>query len=207
MKGKSAVRTTHRILTELVKEEKLIENKKHIQIHLLSINEHNQFNKFHKLLSNIESLIKSVREGFSGGINYDSNGDLYVDTGTSNVFPSQDDEQFNKLGTALQGLENVYRQTFFLMIQILYSEIEQEFRDNRKDKIILFSKLNYLHASLSLYPWDEKFATDLLNNYAKTIKKYLKDYDRYTYVKDRTGLRDRLLGEIDNFKQEFLVPK
>lgn len=34
--------------------------------------------------------------------------------------------------------------------------------------------------------------------------KYLKDYNRYKYVKDKTDLADKLIEAIENFRKEFL---
>jgi hypothetical protein len=68
--------------------------------------------------------------------------------------------------------------------------------------MILFRMLNSLTAHLSLYPLDEKTARELLATYTKNIEKYLQDYNRYKYVKDKTG--DKLIQTIENFKKEFL---
>jgi hypothetical protein len=205
MKGKSAVRTTHALLTNLINVEKKINvHKVNIQTHLLTINEKNDFNKFHKLLSDIERLISRMEgQGFPTGITQDPDGVPIVITGTSTVFPDENDTQFRKLSTALQGLQNSYRQAFFLIIQILYNKIYNSIH-NQKDRAILFRKLNYLNATLALYPWYEKTANEFLAIYTKNMEKYLRDYNRYKYVKDKTDLGEKLIEAIENFKKEFL---
>jgi hypothetical protein len=209
MKGKSAVRTTHALLTSLIEVEKKINvNKVNIQTHLLSINEDNKFNKFHKLLSDIEVLIHRMEAGgFPTGVEHNPDSDPIVNKGTSTVILSEDDKQYRKLSIALQGLENSYRQSFFLILQILYNKIYNSFRYyNQKDWAILFRKLNILNVSLALYPWDQKTARENLAVSTKNIEKCLKDYNRYKYVEDKTDLGDKLIQTIENFKTEFLHP-
>jgi hypothetical protein len=179
--------------------------KVNIQTHLLTINEKNHFNKFHRLLSEIDSLISRAEgEAFPTGVIQDPDGVPIVTTATSTIFPDEDDKQYRKLGTALQGLRNYYRQSFFLIIQILYNKIERSLQSQKKDRVILFRMLNSLTARLSLHPLDEKTARELLATYTKNIEKYVREYNRYKYVKDKTDLGDKLIETIENFKKEFL---
>jgi len=204
MKGKSAVTTTHALLTSLIDEGKIKVDKINVQTHLLSINEHNEFNKFHKLLSEIEVLIYEMEQGLPDGLQYDPDGVPMVDKGKGTVILDEDDNQYLKLGTALDGINNSYRQAFFMMIQILYNEIYNKFINYDKERRILLHKLDYLNRWLAENPWCRKFANQILEVSAKNIEKYLKDYNRYKFTKDKTDLGDKLIEMIDKVKNQFL---
>jgi hypothetical protein len=78
----------------------------------------------------------------------------------------------------------------------LYNEIGNSIID-QKDRKILFCKLDYLNASLALYPWDKETAMKILGVSTKNIEGCLKEYNRYRYVNIKTDLGDKLIETIE----------
>jgi hypothetical protein len=185
MKGKSALTTTHALLTSLVNEGKINVYKVNVQTHLLSINEENKFNKLHKLLIDIQKLVDDMYP--------------FMSLPYRRIHSAQN-PKIEKLFLGLEGIENSYRQSFSLIIQILYNEARATAFP--KDQPILFSILNSINLRFLLFRWNEKTTKEILGISSKNIEKCFKDYNKY--VADKTDLGDKLIETIENFRKQFL---
>lgn len=206
MKGKSAVTTTHALINALISEGKINVYKVNVQTHLLSINEDNQFNKFHKLISDMEDLIEESQDteaGFHGGIEYKDKTPHSRDDKDKLVPIQTNDNQLTKLRESMDGLENSYSQAFLLIIQALYPDVYYTFNDS--DSNVLFKKLEnlYFRIAITCYPGNQ-YANKFLELCIKNIEKNLKTYNKYKYSKGREGTADKIIETIENFRKQFL---
>jgi hypothetical protein len=216
MKGRSAVRITHSIITKLVKKGKINENKKHIQTHLLTINEDDEFNKFHKMLVDIETLVEDMRNFMMFKV--DNTGPQRVpknaDVAQLSYLRMREHEakfrdvlrhpKIGKLFVGLDGIENSYRQSIALIILELYDEIRAHV-DFEPYEPILRSILSSIYLRLAISKRDNKTSNQLLALSAKNIEAGFKAYNNQ--VKIKTNLGERLIDMIENFRKEVLNRK
>lgn len=184
--------TTHYLINDLISEGKL--NKKEInsQVHFLTLNEENEFNKIYKTLSDIQNLINQSTPYMYAlpGVPTDPDGNPLIDIKEARI-----------LSEIQEDLRDNYIQSFILMILIFHNKIEHSIR-NEKDQIILFRKLNTLSVRLALNPWLEETTNELLTFYTKNMDRCFKMYTRR--INRKTDLGDKIIETIEKFKKEFL---
>ena len=216
MKGKSAVRTTHSIITNLIKEVKINVHKVNIQTHLLTINEDDEFNKFHKMLVDIETLVEDMRNFMMFKV--DNTGPQRVPKNAdvaqlSDLRMREHEAKFRdvlrhpkigKLFVGLDGIENSYMQSIALIILELYDEIRAHV-DFGTFEPILRSILSNIYLRLAISNRDNKTANQLLVLSAKNIEVGFKAYNNQVRIK--TNLGERLIDTIENFRKEVLNRK
>lgn len=216
MKGKSAVRTTHSIITNLIKEVKINVHKVNIQTHLLTINEDDEFNKFHKMLVDIETLVEDVRNFMMFKVD-DTGPQILPKSGQlaqlANLKRKEHEAKFRdvlrnpkigKLFIGLEGIENSYTQSFALITLELYNEIRAHV-DFGPFEPILRSILSNIYLRLAISNRDNKTANQLLAFSVKNIETGFKGYNNQ--VKIKTNLGERLIDTIENFRKEVLNRK
>jgi hypothetical protein len=216
MKGRSAVRTTHSIITMLFKKGKIKQEEKHAQTHLLTINENDEFNKFHKMLVDIETLVEDMRNFMmfkvddTGPQILPKNGQLAELTELRmkeheakfrDVFRNP---KIGKLFVGLEGIENSYRQSFALISLELYDELRAHY-DFGPFEPILRHILSNIYLRLAISKRDNKTSNQLLALSAKNIETGFKAYNNQ--VKIKTNLGERLIDTIENFRKEVLNRK
>jgi len=158
MKGKSAVTTTHAILSNLIYDGKINMHKKNVQTHLLTINEQDPFNAYISFLLEIDSLVDEME---------------YLI-----------DQPSGKLDAAYN-IERSWRQLLSLIIQIAYHKTATMI--DKKDYGTALAMLNMLTLRLALYEWNPIISKELLSDLSKDVQKSFKDYNRYSIVKTKLG--------------------
>lgn len=191
MKGRSSINTTHLILLHLIDNGKINKYEKNIQTHFLTINEDDQFIRFHKMLVDLEKLVDDMYGFISFKremINFEDNlEDVY------------ENPKVKKLFVGLEGIENSYRQSFSLITLLLFREIVS--RDGSFQSI-LFYIINRINSRLSMHHWDKKTSNELLLVSTKNLEASFKAYNNQ--VKIKTDMGDRLINAVENFKKEVL---
>ena len=194
MKGKSSINTTHYILLNLIDKGKLIKKETNPQTHLLTINEDDEFNKFHKMLINIQEIV-------------DEMGNFII----SNSTHSNDEKpkikkkpKIKEILSGLDGIENSYRQLIDTILIIIYdrimigssSEIFAGF-----DRI-LWNQLEAIHANNAYIPWDRGTLYKVILISGKNLETRFKEYNDQVKVKSNLG--DSLIETLENFRKEIL---
>lgn len=182
MKGRSSINTTHYILLTLIDNGKLNVNKINIQTHLLTINEKDEFMKFHKMLVDLDKLVNDMN-GFILGSRL-----------------NQRDAKIRNLFVGLEGIENSYRQSFNVISQELFNRINST-ASIRPFHPILNQILHTIDSKLSFCNWDKRTSNQILEFSAKNIEQRIKAYNKQVKVKTNVG--DKLIKALEDFKKEI----
>jgi hypothetical protein len=208
MKGRSAVRTTHGILIKLIKEGKIKVQKKHIQTHLLTINDDNDFIKIYKQIDEL--------------YNFTNEASKYMHSKVALGFFAKYHKTKPPLKyEGINGLENSFRQLFNIMTQILDDQISETSRKQDAsvrdaDHRLLDDNIKFVYSNLSFYSWDRKTTKEVVDFCSGNIKRFFQtankdknklvkmmDRDEIDKINEYTEIGDKLIQIIDKFKREY----
>ena len=185
MKGRSAVRTTHAILMSLIKEGKIKMQEKHIQTHLLTVNNDNDFIK---LYTHIDELYKFTNESRK-----------YIHRSNYQFYKTKPPLKYE----GIDGFENSFRQLFYIMTQVLYDRIAMTSRGQEThtaDWRLLDNEIKFVFYNLAFYNWDKNTTKQVVDLDSENIKQFFqtlnKEKNRLVKMMEREQI-DRLNGYIE----------
>ncbi len=182
MKGRSSVNTTHAILINLINEDKINVYKKNIQTHLLTINEEDIFIKLYKQLDELYAFVNAAR------LNLRHLGSL------KRFYKSKSSLKYH----GIQGFENLFRQLFSIIFQILSLESLKSTKGQEAtglaDWRILRDKINLLYFAMTYYKWDHETTNEVVDFCTENIKQYFQVLE-----KEKNGLVKIMKGEDIEF--------
>ena len=181
MKGRAAVRTTHGLLISLIKEGKIIMQKKHMQTHLLSINHENNFVKLSIMIEELYDFVNLNRVYFHGPSYF------YYKTKPPLKY------------RGIDGFENSYRELFNIIIQVLASPHLALPEITAPDWRLLGNKIKFLFLSLAFYDWDKITTKEVVDLTSKNIEQFF-----YTLNKEKSKLIKMMeRDEIDRLNENI----
>jgi hypothetical protein len=191
----SSGETTHNIIKELIDEGKLNIEVINSQVHFLTVNENNEFNKIYNFLSEIEKIMDRIY--------------LAVGMGLAETIAKIDNSTEELIGSTEVNLciTIPYRESVNIMLLELMAIIDNEI-PSEKDKQILNSRILQLQRKLTFQFEGIRNSDTILNNIISDIKfnlkkaKYIQKYAKKHNI--NINSTNDLIEIIDNFKKEFL---
>jgi len=192
-KGLSSRETTLNLINDLVREGKL--NKKEInsQVHFLTINEDNEYNRIFKELSEIELIILRMFDNYM--IIRENRENRVLEKASTNI-------PFNSLDNILT---LHYPMIIDILLHILLIRIKNKI-NLEIDKEILYPKIITLMDLMDRIPASIR-GLEFLEHYAEYVKKTVTKNSIKVYARDmgiKLSVIDNLLSKTDYFKKEFL---
>lgn len=188
--------TTHYLINDLIKEGKL--NKKEInsQVHFLTINEDNGFNKIYNFLSEIESLVDKMNTSMKSK--------FYVKISHPSIDDKDKDKliKINKLISFLEDFIDPYRAALDFILHRLLSMIKVEI-DSEKDSLILYTKVIPILDKLDWYFFYNKNLDETLDEIVNVKLKRAKISPLIKMFHVDTNLIDNITEVIEHFRIRF----
>jgi hypothetical protein len=191
----SSGETTHNIIKQLINEHRLNMEVINSQVHFLTINYENEFNKIYNFLLEIEQIIDGIGETQSK-----------VSKRYLAIADDKPDKEFVKMAYYLNAVFfKPYKDTVDIILQELLA-ITNEKIDYEKDSQILYKKISELLRKMTLQNWYPPGMGPIKQlDYQSHTLGHVKPTPVTEANKINLDLAKELITTIEKFKKEFLT--